>query len=61
MRSILCPTVIGRDEVLGKLEAAVAEGRSGRGGVTAVLGEAGIGKSRLVSEVADVGAGRGMR
>jgi DNA-binding CsgD family transcriptional regulator len=53
VRSILCPTVIGRDEVLGTLEAAVAGGRSGRGGVTAVVGEAGIGKSRLVSQVAE--------
>ncbi|MFN2503900.1 MAG: helix-turn-helix transcriptional regulator [Acidimicrobiales bacterium] len=60
MPPILCPTIIGRDEVLGKLEAAVTEGRSGRGGVTVVLGEAGIGKSRLVREVAEAAVRRGL-
>ena len=40
--------VVGRDEELGMLAQAWSEGKDGRGQVTHISGEAGIGKSRLV-------------
>jgi len=42
--------LVGRDEELGHLTARVSALREGRGGVVTVLGEAGLGKSRLVAE-----------
>lgn len=49
--------LLGRAKERDALDAAWAEARAGRGGVVAVVGEAGIGKSRLVGEVA-ASAGR---
>jgi len=46
------PRFIGRREELIALEAALAQTRDGCGSVVFVGGEAGIGKSRLVSELA---------
>ena len=42
--------LVGRDSELRRIEAALAELGRGRGGICAVLGEAGIGKSRLITE-----------
>src|SRR5205823_121139 len=42
--------LVGRDSELQRIEAALRELERGRGGICAVLGEAGVGKSRLVSE-----------
>ena len=51
MRGILCPTVVGRDEELSDIGDALAgAAESSRGSVLFVLGEAGIGKSRLAQE-----------
>jgi DNA-binding winged helix-turn-helix (wHTH) protein/tetratricopeptide (TPR) repeat protein len=51
---------VGRDVDLAALEAAWAGARSGRGGVALLSGEAGIGKTRLASELlARVAAGGG--
>jgi predicted ATPase len=44
--------LVGREPEMGRLRAALAESRAGRGSVVTILGEAGIGKSRLVDEVA---------
>ncbi len=41
---------IGRLDELGQLGAALAEAQAGRGQVVAVVGEPGVGKSRLVAE-----------
>lgn len=41
----------GRTEELARLETAIADVRSGRGGVVEVTGDAGVGKSRLVAEL----------
>jgi class 3 adenylate cyclase/DNA-binding XRE family transcriptional regulator len=44
--------LVGRASELGQLQAAWAEARQGRGRVVSVVGEAGIGKSRLLREFA---------
>jgi len=49
---MLCPELIGRDRELHRLERRLAEVRDGTGGVLAVVGAAGAGKSRLVREAA---------
>jgi adenylate cyclase len=43
--------LIGREEELRRLQAALAELRDGRGQIISLTGEAGIGKSRLVAEL----------
>ncbi len=45
-------TVLGRDQELGELERAWADARAGRGSPTLIIGEPGIGKSRLLAELA---------
>jgi class 3 adenylate cyclase/tetratricopeptide (TPR) repeat protein len=43
--------MVGRDEELHRLEVQVMEAIKGRGSVVNVIGEAGIGKSRLIAEL----------
>jgi len=43
--------LVGRDEELGALQGAVDRLHAGIGGIVTVVGEAGIGKSRLVAEI----------
>jgi predicted ATPase/class 3 adenylate cyclase len=42
---------VGRDRELGALDASVADLRSGRGQVLLVVGEAGLGKTRMLEEL----------
>ena len=42
--------LIGRDDELARLEAVIAAMGAGKGGVVSVMAEAGLGKSRLVTE-----------
>jgi DNA-binding CsgD family transcriptional regulator len=47
--------MVGRDDELRAVEQALADARAGHGGAVFVVGEGGIGKSRLVSAAADLG------
>ena len=49
---LLCPVLIGRDGETARLWSAFAAAQGGAGGVMFLTGEAGIGKSRLASELA---------
>src|SRR5262245_21577466 len=45
------PSLVGRDQILARLEKALEGAVAGRGRLVALIGEAGIGKSRLVAEL----------
>jgi class 3 adenylate cyclase len=49
---VLCPRLVGRDEQLFALENALLAAYSGEGRFVALGGEAGMGKTRLASELA---------
>ncbi|WP_191305306.1 ATP-binding protein [Lentzea cavernae] len=55
------PVLVGRDEETSALRAAVTQAEHGRGGAVFLVGEPGIGKSRLASEVTGHAAQRGFR
>lgn len=51
-RAIAAGAILGRDRELAELERAWAEARTGRGAPVVIVGEPGIGKSRLLAEIA---------
>jgi predicted ATPase len=53
--------MVGREVELARLSRALEDAWAGRGHAVAVLGEAGIGKSRLVAELGGQAARRGGR
>ncbi|MFL5304669.1 MAG: ATP-binding protein [Polyangia bacterium] len=53
--------LVGRERELADLVALLDEASAGRGGLALLVGEPGIGKSRLAAEVAAVGSLRGFR
>ena len=55
------PTMVGRRIELARLSAEVHAAVGGRGGAMFLLGEAGIGKSRLAAEAARVAEAAGLR
>jgi DNA-binding CsgD family transcriptional regulator len=55
---VLCPVLVGRWAEIQALESALAGALAGRGGCAVITGEAGIGKSRLIRELAQMAAGR---
>jgi AAA ATPase domain len=61
MRQMLCPRLIGRDEEWQTIEAALHAARSARGGSVFLLGEAGVGKSRMAREAERLAHSAGMR
>lgn len=55
------PSLVGRDSQLALLERALADARQGSGGVVFLVGEAGVGKSRVAAEAVGGALGAGMR
>ena len=53
------PRLVGREAELGRLLALLADAAAGRPVVALVSGDAGVGKTRLVTELSARGAGRG--
>src|SRR5690242_4041143 len=49
-RPTVCPMLVGRGPFLAALDAHVAAARASRGAALVIMGEAGVGKSRLVAE-----------
>ena len=57
---MLCPVVVGRDGELDALRSALDAARHGEGSVVMLVGEAGIGKSRLARELVNEANATGM-
>ncbi len=53
--------LVGRQAEMARLEGTLGRLAGGTGGVVAVSGAAGVGKSRLIAEVRALATGRGMR
>jgi DNA-binding CsgD family transcriptional regulator len=60
-RPVLCPILIGRDDEMRVLAEAMHGARAQNGSSIIILGEAGVGKSRLARETADLAQSRGLR
>jgi predicted ATPase len=60
MDPVACPSMVGRDREWTLLLQSLGDAASHRGGLVAVIGELGIGKTRLVSDVAATARDRGM-
>jgi predicted ATPase len=52
MARVLCPALIGRERELATLFSALDHAIAGNGAVVVVSGPAGVGKSRLLTELA---------
>jgi predicted ATPase len=50
---LVCPTIVGRDSELDAVRAVLDRARGGAGQVALIVGEAGVGKSRLLRAMAD--------
>jgi DNA-binding CsgD family transcriptional regulator len=61
MRELLCPVLVGRDQEWQELRRCLDRLANGLGATLVVAGEAGVGKSRLLREVAEEGVRRGAR
>lgn len=60
-QSVVCPVIVGRAPQVAVLHSLVDEARRGRGTAVLLVGEAGIGKSRLVAEARASAQARGFR
>src|SRR5689334_11618255 len=50
---VVCPTIVGRDAELDAVRAVLERARGGAGQVALIVGEAGVGKSRLLKAMVD--------
>jgi DNA-binding CsgD family transcriptional regulator/tetratricopeptide (TPR) repeat protein len=57
---VTCPVLVGREAHLDAFAGALGRAVAGKGGTVVVAGEAGVGKSRLVSEVRSRAAAEGL-
>lgn len=57
---MVSPVTVGREEETQQLVLELEDARLGRGRLTVVVGEAGVGKSRVAADLAGVARGRGM-
>ena len=60
MGVVLCPVLLGREAELAMLRAALAAAGQGHGGLLALTGEPGVGKSRLLAELSGEASSAGM-
>ena len=60
MRQVLCPVLVRREEEVQVLLDGLDRAADGHGGAFFVVGEAGVGKSRLVREVSQLASSRGL-
>jgi DNA-binding CsgD family transcriptional regulator len=58
---VLCPILVGRGRELDSLSEALETAKAGRGALFVIVGEPGIGKSRLTRDLEDRALVRGMR
>jgi hypothetical protein len=61
VEGVRCPTIVGRADELAVLRSAVDGVGRGRGAVRILVGEAGVGKSRLAADLAGYAADAGLR
>jgi DNA-binding CsgD family transcriptional regulator len=59
--SMLCPVLLGRDDLLELMDDAIGEAIAGRGRALFVAGQAGLGKTRLLRAAASKAQAAGMR
>ena len=59
--SLICPVLVGRDDLLELADERLEAARRGRGGLQFLAGEAGIGKTRLLGSVERRAAAAGFR
>jgi DNA-binding CsgD family transcriptional regulator/tetratricopeptide (TPR) repeat protein len=57
--SVLCPIIVGRDDLLELADRRLAEAAAGRGELLLLAGEAGIGKTRLLDGIRHRARARG--
>ena len=56
---VVCPTLVGRDPEVGAVRLLIEQVRGGRGQVALIVGEAGVGKSRLLRAMMDEARSQG--
>ncbi|HYQ01866.1 MAG TPA: AAA family ATPase [Polyangiaceae bacterium] len=59
-RHVYRPRIAGRGPELTRLDSKLADAQAGRGGVVYVVGESGVGKTRVVNELGGVAVGASM-
>jgi hypothetical protein len=60
VRRVVCPSLVGRDGEWSELVRCLDGAAAGHGGLVAVVGEVGVGKTRLTGDLSDVARARGM-